>query len=401
MAKGRVKVKSVDDDTLYTHKSVKVGSKKIETPTKALQVSNTTREDTVSDDARGINEIYFEVTPESLRKGRKQHKPYFKKHIGRALKKANDGEINILFPQFRSTEEFSQENLLYLADTVYSTSDFVTVPLMSDFLKAIRTQDNTGIGSRYFRRYVSNVETFIETVQQLNGKPIMGTIPALPWDFTNILVNFYINKGVEAYCLDFNGRQITAETQLSDMVTPLMRQIATENMEEDVFLYALNVHKGRRIDSDITPARDFFSHGFGFDVLGDKHVSPDLPPHIYEKMRKEAPEFYLFDRGDYVYNSLPYNSELKNNMPADTGLNLNRVMKPEYRSRCQKLVNTEQQVREAKQIQVAVDENRVVDHIAEKRGVKEEDVVDAMRNTKHVFDGGSSQSQLSKLDELF
>lgn len=401
MARARVKVESVDDDTLYTHKTVKVGSKRVETPTKALQISHTTRKDPISDDARGINEIYFEVSPESLRKGRKQRKPYFKKHIGSSLRKAKDGEINILFPQFKSTKEFSGDNLLYLADTVYSTSDFVTVPLMSNLLKAIRDQDSGGTGSKYFQRYKTNIEAFIDAVQQLNGKPIMGTIPALPWDFTNQLVNIYINKGVEAFCFDFNGRQITAETQLADMVTPLMRQIATESMEEDVFLYALNVHKGRRIEEDITPARDFFSHGFGFDVLGDKHVSPDLPPHIYEKMKNEDPEMYLFDREEYVYNSLPYGPNLRRNLPSDTALDPERVLNPNFKSRYEKLLNSEQQAREDNQIQVAVDENRVVDHIAEKRGVQEEEVVDDMRKTRAEFEGGASQSQLSELDDLF
>lgn len=402
MAKARVKVKNVDDDTLYSHKTVKLGSKRIETPTKALQVDQTTRNDPVSDDARGINEIYFEVDPESLRKGRKQHKPYFKKRIGQSLKKTEDGEINVLFPQFRSTEKFSKDNLLYLADTVYSTSDFVTVPLMSDLLKAIREEDNSGTSSRFFRTYLANVQNFIEAVQQINGKPIMGTIPALPWDFTNQLVNFYIDNGVKAFCLDFNGRQITAETQLSDMVTPLMRQIATEDMEEDVFLYALNVHKGRSTQDNITPARDFFSHGFGFDILGDKHVSPDLPPHIYEKMQNEEPEFYLFDRDNYVYNSLTYGSELRNNIPSNTGLKPDRILNPDYKSRYEKLLNTEEQAREAQELQTAVDENRVVDHIAEKKGVQDEQVVDDMRNTKTVFtEGGKPQSSLRDLDNLF
>ena len=400
MARARVKVESIDDDTLYAHKIIKVGSKRVETPTKALQINKTTRQDSVSTEARGINEIYFEVNPKSLREGRTQRKPYFKKVIGQGLNKAQDDEINILFTQFRSTEEFSDNNLLYLADTLYSTSDFVSVPLMSNLLKAIR-EDGSGTSSKYFQRYKANVRNFIEAVQQLNGKPIMGTIPALPWDFTNQLVNLYIEKGIESFCFDFNGRQITAETQLSDMVTPLMRQIATEDMEEDVFLFALNAHKGRTTGDNITPARDFFSHGFGFDVLGDKHVSPDLPPHIYEKMENQDPEMYLFDREDYVYNSLPYDSSLQSQIPSYSELDPQRVLNPDYKSRYESLLNTEEQARESMELQMAVDENRVVNHISQKRGVKEEQVVDDMKNTKSVFDGGKPQSSLRELDDLF
>lgn len=396
-----MKVESVDDDTLYSHKRLKVGSKSVETPTKALQVNKTTRKDSVLDEARGVNEIYFEVSPNSLESGRRERKPYFKKTIGQSLNKANRDEINILFPQFRSTDSFSRENLLYLADTVYSTGDFVTVPLMSDLLKAIRDQDSSGLGSPYFQIYKENVKKFVEAVQQINGKPIMGTIPALPWDFTNDLVRFYIDKGVKAFCFDFDGRQITAETQLSDMVTPLMRQIATENLEEDVFLYALNAHKGRKTQNNITPARDFFSHGFGFDVLGDKHVSPDLPPHIYQQMADEDPELYLFDRDDYVYNSLSYGRGMKNRLPQNTGLDPGRVTNPKYKGRYQALLNTELQARESGELQVAVDENRITEYIGDKEGVKDESVVDDMRSTKTVFDGGKTQSSLDQLDELF
>ncbi len=103
------------------------------------------------------------------------------------------------------------------------------------------------------------------------------------------------------------------------MVTPLMRRIAIQEMEEDTFFYTLNAHRGRSKDGgSYIPARDFLSFGFGMDVLGDKHTGGNLPPHLYDKIGDSDPTFRLFHKDDYVYRNHEYSPNLKSKIPEDT-----------------------------------------------------------------------------------
>jgi len=176
MPKLNVKVDTFDDHSLFSHKTIQLGSKSIETPTKAIQIGETTKNDNILDEVRGANEIYFSTNPGKLAKAREEFKPSFKKNIGQALNKGNDDEFNFVFAQFGSERRFDDSNLDFLLDTIYSTSDFVTVPLMSDLVSAIE-DDGDGTDSIYFKTYKENVKRFIETAEQLNSKPIMERSP--------------------------------------------------------------------------------------------------------------------------------------------------------------------------------------------------------------------------------
>lgn len=399
MSKFRVKVESVDDETLFTHKEIRVEGKRVETPAKSISIQKSTKKDRISSEARGFNEIYFQVTPEGLYEAQNSYDSPLRKKLTKALNKTNSDEINLIFANFQSTKEMMRDNLEYLHDLLYSTSDFVTIPLMPELLSAIK-DDGRGTASIHFDTYMNNIHNFVEISRQLGNKPVMGVIPSLPRAFINRIIDFYMNEGIHAYAFNFNGRTVTAEQQLTDMVAPLMRNIAMEDRQEDVLLYALNAHRGRSSDEgDYIPARDFMSFGFGMDILGDKHTGGNLPPHLLEKMKNSDPTFRLFDRRAYFYQNHEYD-QLAHFLPDQTGLNKRRILdNPSYGYRLATLLNGEQQALEAKNLQLYIDEDRVTESIERRVGVKNEDVR-SMQDTKRKFDSQQDQKTLSDLDDM-
>jgi len=400
MANLRVKVRERNDDTMFTRKTVRVGGRSIDTPIKALSIGKTTRNDSIATEARGFNEIYFETTPEKLREAQRNFKTNLKSNIKNALNKTQTGEFNVVFCRYKSTNKFDRKNLEYLADFLYSTSDFVAVPLMPDLLSAIK-DDNVGTRSKYFDAYLTNVEAFITAVRQINGKPVMGVIPTLPRVFINKVIDLYMELGIRAFCFNFNGRTVTAENQLTDMVAPLMRKVATEDLEEDVLFYSLNAHRGRGTQQEnYIPARDFMSFGFGMDILGDKHTGGNLPPHLYDEIADSDPTFRLFHRNDYIYRNYEYGPELREKIPSDTSLDVERIMNRQGDNyRLATLLNGEQQAKESKELQSAIERDYVFSHIQQKTGVGE-DEIDSMKSTREQFENRQNQQTLSDLDDM-
>lgn len=395
MASLKVKLRSLDDETPFSHKKIKVGSKSIETPAKSLDIGKTTKKDPVSEDSRGINEIYFKITPKKLKEGREGKHPHFKKKIGGSLNKAEKDEFNIIFPAYDSQTEFNDDNLFLLVDTVYSTSDFVTIPLMPSLVDAIRKDEGKGTDSKFFQMYKNNIKRYIKAVRQIDGKPIIGTLPAISWNFTKEIVDLYLDKGIRGFCFDFLGRTITAERQLSDVVTPLMRKVFQRDLQEDIFLYAMNAHKGRST-GNFTPARDFLGLGFGFDILGDKHIQRTMTEEVAEKLNSGKDTFFLFNKNDYIYNSYEY-EKLQENLPSDTGLNEQRITnKKSQKYKFQALINAEQQSKECKDLKTSIDENRVTEYVSPKRGAKSERIIEEMKSSKKKFkEKNSTQVSLS------
>jgi|GEM_PF-3721676 len=401
MSKLKIKVKNISDESLYTHKVVKVGSKKIESPIKSVSVQKMTKKDVISKPSRTINELYFKVGPNKLKESKVSFDSNIEKNLKTSVEDFNNENINVVFAEWNTDRPFSESELKYLADIIYSTSDILTTPLMPKILKSIK-DDDVGLESKFFDYYKDNLREFIKTFRQIDGRPVMGTIPALPWAFTKQIIDIYLEKGVRAFCFNFNGRTVIAENQLVNMVTPLMRRIGEEDLVEDVFFYVLNAHRGRSpTGKEYIPAKDFMSFGFGFDVLGDKHVGLKLPPNVIKKLDSEEDTFKLFHRDQYVYRDYEFNDELKRNIPSETGLDKDRIVnRPQDRYRLSRLLNTEQKLKETKILASTIEENRVVDYVNEKKGVTPKNIKN-MQETKENLEEGQQQTSLKDLDEYF
>lgn len=392
MAKLNVKVKDISESALFSHKKVQVGSNSFETPIKSIDIGHKTRKDPISDKARGMNEIWSSVDGEKLDKARgTMNDP-----IGwqTALNKTKKDEFNLAFLNYRKAERVTDKNLKYMLDATYSASDIITTPVFNGFYSEI-----DGLDSKYWKLYKRNVERFVQRADNKNGKPIMGVLPHLPWDFTEDLVNFYLDHGVRAFAFDFNARSVTAGSRITNMVAPLLTEIAQRDLQEDTFFYCLNASRGRRSGGKpFIPSKDYISLGAGFDVLGGKHTAINMPPDILEKAQDSATKVRIFDREGYYYQDHRVGEELRENFPDDSELSVDRVIdrlrsndsaKYDY----EPLINGEQQSFENKVLRTTIDENRVSEHLRGKDGVSQKEI-DRLDTAKTSYKEGKNQKSL-------
>jgi len=277
------------------------------------------------------------------------------------------GDINILFlvcdAPTRDTTSIS-----YIADTAYAYSDVVAVPLISDLHKKVR-----GVDDPLFDTYLQFVETFIHDVEQLNDKPILGTIPMLPWLMSRRLCDLYVSIGVRAFCLDFAGRTPSATEERN--FRPLLKRLVSEGLQEDVLFYALNPNTGRAargLPRGVAPAQDILSFGFGFDVLGLKHFGLKGPREMYEALRQQPPSTRLFDKEAYAYRRVPLN-QAESIFPPDSSLSPEDLKLASRHYVIQAIVNMEQHGLEANRVRQAIQEYAVGDYLKEKTLLQEKD----------------------------
>lgn len=402
MAGLNIKVRTFSDQGLFARKKISLGSKSIETPFKAMSITNTTKNDQIRDEARGFNEIWLNTDPQKLNKAKNTMKSPHTKKIREGLNKSKEGEFNLIFADYKATQEITDENIKFLADMIYSNSDIVPVPLMSKFYDAVR-DSNQGTMSKYWSIYKKNTRKFIKAVRQINGKPIMGVLPYLPWSFVQQMVNFYLDEGIRCFAFDFNARTVTSHTQITNMVQPLIREIANRNLQEEVFFYSLNANKGRSSGSrDFVPPKDYLSLGVGFDVLGEKHKSLPMHPDVLAKMDDSKPKFRMFSRENYYYKDFDIESILEKQIPQETGLNRSRVVKRlqtnnNTKYKYQALLNAEQQSMENKVLRTVIDEQRVGEHVKAKTGVTDNQY-SVLEQVKNSFDAGKTQKSLKEPD---
>jgi len=171
----------------------------------------------------------------------------------------------------------------------------------------------------------------LEIAGTLNKKPIMGIIPAvMPRQFLEMIIENYINQGVNSFAIDFNGRSM--DTNMSWART-LMRLMAKYDLSENSFLYAINCHEGRFIKkSDKILAKDFISIGCGIDVLGLNHTPPRMSSQEWLNLKNKRKDslYRIFDRKDYAYIKTS-ESELRGTISGDIRDEIKRQnMKSQY-----------------------------------------------------------------------
>lgn len=397
VAKLKIKVRDISDSGLFTRKRVKLGSSSFETPSKALEIGNTTRKDHVSDSARGMNEFWTSVNSDKIKEAKSTMNDPLNWQT--ALNKAKEGEFNVAFIDYTDAERISNNDLKYMLDAVYSASDFITVPVMSGFYTAIK-DSNRGTDSQLWKAYKSNVRRYVKRADNKNGKPIMGVLPYLPWAFIEEIVELYLDLGVKAFAFDFNARAATANSQVTNLIAPLMTEVAKRGLEEDVFFYSLNASKGRRQgNKNFTPSKDYLSLGTGFDVLGGKHTAISMPPDLLKKAQKDgATEVKVFERQGYYYKQYEAGEELREHFPENTDLDVDRVISRLQSSdnakyKYQPLINGEQQSLENKNLQTTIEEERVKKHLRDKAGVTSREMK-MLNKAKNKYESGVQQKSL-------
>lgn len=388
---------------LTPHRRVQVGDAEVETPTSAIEIDKTREHEPVNPVARGVNELYKQVSGEDLTAARRGSSTAIVESLQRGFNKTHEGELNVAFISYDETGNLPLADAAYLVDVLDTFSDIIPVPLMPKTAGSVDPENGTTDPA--YQSYRGSVENMLEAIEErAPDTPVMGVLPMLGWEYIEDLMDLYARHDIRAFCLNFNRRKITASRQVS-IIRPLMRSISTRGIEDNVLIYGINPSPGSRDDAlGFRPAADFASFGMGIDIIGGTHVPPKMPPHVFEEIgeteEEEETTFRLFDRDVGGYREVPL-SDLPSEFPDDSPMEGEDVterirnMSKNALNRLQKVVNAEQKALEAKEIRSEMEDESAFDYMGSKPGVTP-DTMRSFQEVREGFDDGRDQTGLSE-----
>ena len=385
----KVKTRYADGETLYRVAEFSTAGIGVQTPVKAVELHKLPSG--IEPDKRllGVSEFYRSINRNQLSgwmtDGAKDRASLAS--VRAAHRRARErASLHALFLQVDSVDLTSRQ-IEFLSDTVHANADIVAVPIEKDLHLAVK-----GEGSREFKRYLGFARGFVEEVEKLNGKPLMAMMPSLPWQFTQDLSDLYLDLGMRMFCFDFAGRTPSSTEERN--IRPFLKRLREEHIEEEVILYALNANTGRASKAGgttVAPAKDILSFGFGFDVLGQKHLGLKGPREMYEQMAKKGPQVRLFDKDSYGYRKAAP-SAVASILPADTAVRAGGFRDELARSGLQGYVNMEQHAFEARRLQRVIKEAAVPAYLSKKGAMDSSD-------RSRMKDARQSMTKKETLDE--
>ncbi|MDD3621531.1 MAG: hypothetical protein PHQ81_03915, partial [Methanofollis sp.] len=225
------------------------------------------------------------------------------------------------------------------------------------------------------------------SIEIRNNKSILGYIPSVAALYTRKIIDFYLDNGINAYYIDFDGTMVRSHL---DSLNALKKQLAKRGYEEDNFLYYINVSYGKAInDQDVLSARDLIAYGHGLDCLGGVHMGPKRNPGFYEwlKTKKDIPRntTRLLNRQDYGYYRIDRMGETVGEIyPRDALIESGDILSgsESRQKRLLKIVNLQQQCKEADTLRMVTVESQdmTLDYFRSKRNVIKEDLKSLAKN---------------------
>jgi len=333
----------IDSETLSTHKEVAVQEKKFNTPAKALQVGKLRGSERVSPLARGVVEIYKRADAVALRNSRDGWTG-LADGLKSQAKSAEDDEVVVPFIGYRDTAILTKENAKEIAKLQTNYGHLLTVPLMKPLVDG--ADDGDGRTELEVSSIIQNTRNYLEAVDELEiQKPVMGVVPPISEDCTTALIDLYMDHGLRAYCIDFSKRSPMAKAQLDNVVNPMMQTLTEYNIRQESLTYAVNANDSRRVSDDRRTADSMYAYTIGIDIVGDNHISLNVPEEVFEGMKEGEVKLRLFDGETASVIEIPI-SDLRSFLPDEAEIEVDRVqgriaVDPDEQYRFEKLINTE------------------------------------------------------------
>jgi len=292
----KVKTKDVDDELMYRRQKIKLGGKSIYTP-----IRSTSKGIDIDD---SLNEIYGEFTIDSLEKFQKDEEAERRKNS--RLKRKTKENFNFFIPAYKSLTLPDENKIGTLSDLQYEHTDVIITPIWKPIVKNIqkgKIEADEGIDT-----YQKLTQTFIDIVETLNNKTLVGSIPVkLPREKLENMIYFYHENDITSYVLDFGGTSISTKRS---WIRRLYRILSGNDIIDESLIYSINMFKGRFSSNlNSTLAKDFIVSGYGIDAIGDNHIR--YPPSLFKDSKdedqKKVKSHKIFDRTRWGY--LRYNTD--------------------------------------------------------------------------------------------
>lgn len=372
------------DDTDLRSLTVDLGTGKITTPTKAITTKEFYAATQFPSELSDLNEIYLRFDEKALMRMDEDKSYSMQKNnmVDRSRVKANNCP-SLCFVEFKNKGDDRRYPTAHELDTLtnaaYAFSDITPIPSVPKMARTINREN--------FDAFIQYCQSCIDSIEIRNNKSILGYIPSVAALYTRKIIDFYLDNGINAYYIDFDGTMVRSHL---DSLNALKKQLAKRGYEEDNFLYYINVSYGKAInDQDVLSARDLIAYGHGLDCLGGVHMGPKRNPGFYEwlKTKKDIPRntTRLLNRQDYGYYRIDRMGETVGEIyPRDALIESGDILSgsESRQKRLLKIVNLQQQCKEADTLRMVTVESQdmTLDYFRSKRNVIKEDLKSLAKN---------------------
>lgn len=363
---------------LFPRREITTKLKTVQTPAKALPVKHAIDDRGFSHAARGVAEIYQEVDAGKLRELGEDETPGWLNTLSRKVGKASEDDLVCVFLAFKETRAITPLEARQLVQVVATFSDVLTVPLQPRLVREMLRDEEDREFETPFQAYRTGIErVLMEAAESESEKPVMGTLPPTGFSRTERLLRLYDDHDVEAFCLNFAGRRVTAARQVTRL-RPLIEHIGQRRLHEDVILYGINIDAtGPKGALGFRPAMNFAPAGMGFDIIGEDHTGLSVSPEVMggeDDPMMDEDFVRLFDREAIALVEVPLD-ELEEFWPEETGISPDeyRAGSTGVRRRIRKLVNAEQLALALRDLREAIDADEdVFEYLRDRVGVTPE-----------------------------
>ncbi|MDI6720696.1 MAG: hypothetical protein QMD46_13920 [Methanomicrobiales archaeon] len=366
------------DDTDLRSLSADIGSGKIVTPVKTINPRDFYTDTKFPRNLTNLHEIYLKFNEESLQR-MNENKAY---SMQRNKEVSRSREIvhhcpSLCFVEFKTRGQVGRyptaQEIDILTNAAYSYSDITPIPSVPKMARSINREN--------FGEFLQYISSCIESIEVRNKKCILGYIPSAAALYTQKIVDFYLDHGINAYYIDFDGTMVQSHL---DSLNALKRRLAARGYEENNFLSYFNVSFGKAInDQNVLSARDLLAYGYGLDCLGGNHVGPKRNPEFYEwlKARKSIARntTRLLNIRDYGYYRADLLGEAARSIYPDgalIGYEESLSATPSRQKRLLQIVNLQQQCLEAETLRGVINESgdASLDYFSSKKNVVKGDL---------------------------
>jgi len=355
----RISKYSESEDTDLRTLEFSIGNKPVKTPTRALNTKTFFRETNVPANLACLNELYFTLNETSLRNINEQ--PAASQEKNKAAHKSivqcgNKPTMCLLQfkPEGMESRYPTPDEIEILTNTTYAFSDITPIPSVPKAARALNIEN--------FDEFLAYLQACYTAIMVRNKKPILGYIPATGALFTKKIVDFYIDNGINAFYIDFDGTMISTH---ASPLNALKVQLKKRGYEENNFLHYVNVSYGKSInDQEVLSARDLLGFGQGLDSLGGVHMGPKRNPEFYEwlKAHKDLKRNTnrLLNRENYGYYRVDtLGAGITGMVPKDAPVQQSDITSSSEsrQTRAVKILNQHQQCLESTVLRTMVNEN--------------------------------------------
>lgn len=324
-------------------------------------------------DAKQLNEIFKRFNAEQIKEADEDTDKYkeIESFFNNQKNKIKQDTATFCFLDFCEQRIPTDNEIEFLTEIAYCNSDITTIPMVGHFSDS----KDSPIAYQDYKKYI---EKAIESIEQLNHKPIMGIVPRLSRKNILDLLNFYQSKGITAYALDLEGSNPISARMSIFKVLKAMNKI---KILEKSYIHGHNV--GMRVNktTDIIPAKDILGFGLGLDSIGEKRTE-FKPNRVFLTFIKTNPlnKFRLFNKKDYGYWKSISASDLEKVYPSDSSVPItafkSAIKNASHFNYIQKIFNCEQLAIESHKVKQVIteDSKSILDYIKKKKSVVPDDI---------------------------